>query len=259
MSPVLAFGDDHSPEADLCWDWIASHVWGGWSLDVVTADPPADMHPVAEEKTHLHNWTPPEPRSAEGLGFESMAHLRAEVDPRVALISRPWDLVAVGPRGSGLLKRLHLGSTADWLLREPTSPLVVTSQPGPVRSIVFAADGSPHAERALRCLLSLPWITGTRVNVLSVSDGHVDAEQAGGQAAKALADAGVDTDLVTRSGKPASVIVEECERLSPELVAMGARGVGGLQRLMLGSTTAAVTGAVEHTILVAHAEGFDGR
>lgn len=257
MSPTLAFGDDRSAEADICWDWISSHRWDGWSLEIVTAQPPEDMHPVSPEEAELHPWSPPSPRSAEGRGFVSVEHLRAEIDPRVALIAKPWDLVAIGPRGSGLLKRLHLGSTADWLLREPTSPLVIAHRPGRVGRVLFAADGSEHAQRALDCLLSLPWVGESTVSVVSVDDGHVDVEAAAAGVESRLGDAGVSTERVIRSGRPARVILEECESRDPDLVVMGARGIAGLRRLVIGSTTAAVAGGTDHSLLVAHARGED--
>lgn len=253
MSRVLAFGDDRSGEADICWEWISGHSWPGWDLEIVTAKAPEDMHPVSEEEAHLHPWDPPQPREADTLGFGSVENLRAEVDPRLALISRPWDLVAIGPRGTGLLKRLHLGSTADWLLREPTSPLVIAHQPGPVRSVLFAADGSPHAQRAMDCLISLPWITDTTVHVVSVDDGRVDAERAATDAGRGLDEASVDSKVEVRSGRPTHTILEVCRELSPDLVVMGARGITGLKRVVIGSTTAAVAGSTDRSILVAHA------
>lgn len=257
MSPVLAFGDDRSTEADVCWDWIAGHNWEGWRLEIVTAAPPEDMHPVSEEEAQLHPWDPPQPRNTDGLGFDSAEHLRAAIDPRVALIDKPWDLVAIGPRGSGLLKRLHLGSTADWLLREPTSPLVIAHQPGPVRRVLFAADGSSHAQRAMECLSSLPWITATTIDIVSVDDGHVDAGTVVADAQKRFADLDVETSSYILSGRPSHAILEACEDLSPDLVVMGARGHGGIKRVVIGSTTAAVAGATDHSILVAHAEGVE--
>ncbi|MGD2042211.1 MAG: universal stress protein, partial [Acidimicrobiia bacterium] len=243
MSPILAFGDDRSTEAGICWDWIRAHTWEGWDLEVVTAEPPEDMHPVSQEEAHLHAWDPPQPRDAAGLGFGSVEHLRGEIDPRLALISRPWDLVAIGPRGSGLLKRLHLGSTADWLLREPSSPLVIAHHPGPVRSVLLAADGSPHAQRAMECLLSLPWVTNTRIRIVSVDEGRVDAQTAAEEAQRVFSAAGVETELMISSGRPAHAILEACQELSPDLVVMGARGITGLKRVVIGSTTAAVAGS----------------
>jgi nucleotide-binding universal stress UspA family protein len=55
------------------------------------------------------------------------------------------------------------------------------------------------------------------------------------------------------SGRPTHAILEACQELSPDLVVMGARGITGLKRVVIGSTTAAVAGSTDHSILVAHA------
>lgn len=254
MTRTLAFGDDQSARADVCWSWITSQRWDGWALEVVTAEPRADLRPVDPREAEFHPWQPESPRDAPDAGFESVVHLRAEMDPRVALIAKPWDLVAIGPKGTGMLKRLHLGSTADWLLREPTSPLVIAHRSGPARTVLFAADGSPHAQHALDCLITLPLIRNVLVRVVVVDDGRIDVEDAAGRSELALADAGVETVRVVRTGRPTHEILEECKESVPDLVVMGARGHGGLADLAIGSTTAAVAGSTQHSLLVAHAQ-----
>lgn len=257
MNQVLAFGDDRSPEADRCWDWIAAHNWDGWRLEIVTAEPPVGMHPVPPEEAELHPWEPEQPRNAEGHGFSGIEYLHAEIDPRLALISRPWDLVAIGPRGSGRLKTLHLGSTADWLIREPASPLVVPRQPGSVSKVVVGADGSAHARRAIESLASLPWLDGVTIRVVAVDDGRVDTGTAIEQATASLSSSGADVDGVTREGKPTDVLLDEIETTQPDLVVLGARGHGGIKRLVVGSTTSAIAGSTDRSILVAHAMTTD--
>lgn len=254
MSHVLAFGDDRSAGADTCWQWIVSQRWEGWHLEVVTTEPPADMHPVEPEEAELQPWRPSEPRQPVDRGFVQVEHLHAEIDPRLALIAKDWDLVAIGARGEGILKTLHLGSTADWLLREPTSPLVVARQPSRVTSVLVAADGSPHLRRAIDCLAKLPWLRGIDVRIVAVDDRRVDTDSALRDAAATLADAGAEIEPVARSGRPSNVVVEEIEKTQPDLVVMGARGIGGIKRLVLGSTTAAVAGSTDRSLLVAHAE-----
>ena len=255
MSPVLAFGDDRSKEADICWSWIQGQSWEGWRLEVVTAEPHADMAPVDPEEAELHPWDPDDPRPAGSAGFDVIEHLRAEIDPRVALISKSWDLVAIGPRGGGVLKGLHLGSTADWLLREPTSPLVIARQPGSVRSVLLAADGSAHAHRALQTLLDLPWVGGLSVDVVSVDDGSTDTGRAQDEAISALSGAGADARGKTVQGSPKKAILDEIDRNAPDMVVMGARGIKGIKRLVVGSTTAAVAHSTDRTLLIAHAMG----
>ena len=253
MTRTLAFGDDHSTQADRCWNWITSHHWEGWGLEVVSAEPPADMHPVPAEEAELHPWEPHDPRVPGDIGFTSVDHLRARVDPRVALIARPWDLVAIGPKGSGVLKSLHLGSTADWLLRQPTSPLVIARRGEPVRKVLVGADGSPHARRAISTLSSLPWLQGVTVRLLTVDDGRVHPESALEAAGEELSGSLVEIERTTRRGGATRAILAEIEAMEPDLVVMGARGHAGLKRLVLGSSTAAVSGSADVSLLVAHA------
>jgi nucleotide-binding universal stress UspA family protein len=253
---VLAFGDDHSAGAETCWGWITSHTWDGWSLEVVTALLHPDMRPVEPGEAELHPWAPESPRDPGSIGFGSVEHLRAEIDPRVALISKPWDLVAIGPKGSGsngLLSRLQTGSTADWLLRDPVSPLLIARHAETVRTVLVAADGSAHAGRAVETLASMAWLSGVTVRVAAVEDGKLETEPALSATAELLTKAGARVDTMVLNGDPSHALVSEIEKSGPDLVVMGARGEGGLRRLMLGSTASAVTGATDRSVLVAHA------
>lgn len=253
MTKVLAFGDDRSPEADRCWDWIIAHDWEGWRLEIVTADPSADMRPVEPEEAELHAWRPEEPRAAEGHGFDTVENLRASIDPRLALISRPWDLIAIGPRGSGMLKSLHLGSTADWLIREPASPVLVARQVAKVARALVAADGSAHSMRAVETLASLPWLREVTVEVVAVDDGRVDVDAAVEHSVAVLSSTGAAIETATLTGKPTKALIGRIETSQPDLVVMGVRGLGGVKRLVVGSTTAAITGSTDRSVLVAHA------
>lgn len=254
MSHTMAFGDDHSSEADMAWEWISSHLWPGWNLEIVTAEPPEDMRPVEDEESRLHAWEPDDSRAAEGLGFDSVVHLRGAIDPRLALIEKPWDLVTIGPRGSGMLKSLHLGSTADWLLRQPVSPLLIARQAGPVRMVLVATDGSEHARRAVQTLASLPWLDGVGVRVVTVAERRFDADAALKGATDGLSESGADVvDTVVRQGRPTHTIVDEIEAVEPDLIVMGARGHGRFRRAVIGSTAAAIAGSVDRSMLVAHA------
>jgi nucleotide-binding universal stress UspA family protein len=253
VTRVLAFGDDRSTGANTCWEWIVAQRWDGWRLEVVTADAPVDLHPVELEESRLHPWKPEVPRQAADKGFVAVEHLRADLDPRIALIAKTWDLVAIGPHADGRLKALRLGSTADWLLREPASPLVIARQDEPVKEVLLAADGSAHSARAVETLANLPWIKGVVVRIVAIDDGRTDPEVAVNEASTRLSAAGAELETITRKGRPTSVIVEEIDRTEPDLVVMGARGRGGFKRLVLGSTTAAVAGSSERNLLVAHA------
>jgi nucleotide-binding universal stress UspA family protein len=248
---TLCFGDDGSPAADVAWLWVNSQVWPGWRVEVVTAEEPPIGPPVPEAESTPHPWEPPSPRAAfEEAGFVGVEHLTARADPRLVL-SREVDLVVIGPRGPGLLKSLHLGSTAEWLLQHPVAPLVIARSGHAVRSVMACNDGSADARRTIDALASLPWIQDLAVTLMVVDDGRTDVEVAAATGRAALESAGAAVALEVAAGAPTGVIHDAIERHAPDLVALGTRGLTGLRRLRYGSTAGAIARAARCSVLLA--------
>jgi nucleotide-binding universal stress UspA family protein len=270
--PHLVFGDDSSAAADVAWQWIAHHEWPGWRISVVTAQLPPVGPPVGSARSDPHPWEPPSPRrldpqiSAEETVVE---HLFAEADPRLVLAGyADADVVVVGPRGRGLLKHLHIGSTAEWLASAhlPGSSLLVVRNPRPTNQVMLFADGSPAARQATRTLTVLPWIAECRISVVGIQDGYTEVETGVLTAVETLHAHGV-TDCEYRlipaltgddgmdvGSTAMSLVAAE----KPDLVAVGTRGLSGLRRLLLGSTASALLHHSAASVLVARApEGED--
>ncbi len=252
--PTLTFGDDGSPAADVCWLWINSHTWPGWRLEVITAhQPPIGPLPSGEDAA-LHLWDPPNARTpfAE-TAFGDIEHLTALTDPRLAL-SRPTDLLVIGPRGPGLLKTLHLGSTAEWLLQHPIAPIIIARSGHAVRSVIVCHDGSPHSQRVVECLTRLSWIGGVEVTILVVNDGRTIVENAAAMAHSEFDAIGIQPEILDLDGKPTPAIFAAITERAPDLVALGTRGLTGMQRLHHGSTAGAISRAAPCSVLLAAAE-----
>jgi len=156
-----------------------------------------------------------------------------------------------------MLKSLHLGSTADWLMREPASPVLVARRVGKVARALVAADGSAHSMRAVETLASFPWLPGVSVEVVAVDDGRVDVDSALEQVMAVLSSTGAAIETATLTGRPTRTLIGRIETSQPDLVVMGVRGLGGVKRLVVGSTTAAITGSTDRSVLVAHAATRD--
>lgn len=259
--PRLVFGDDGSASCDVVWLWVNNHRWPGWRISVVTARIPELGPPVGAERATPHPWDPPHPRHLLTEDAGQVEHLFAEADPRLALGScSDATLVAVGPRGRGLLKQLHIGSTTEWLIGAGSpAPVVVVRSARTTRDVLLCVDGSAHARSALGALLDLPWLTTCRVTVLGVDDGYTRPGAAVDEAAGALRDAGVrdvqpevvDAFRHTGTFDVRSVILSTVTETSPDLVALGARGAGGFRGLIVGSVTTAVVRHVGCSVLVA--------
>ncbi len=266
---TLTLGDDRSAGADVAWGWIGAHAWPQWAVEVVTVTTPKGR--TADSPlgyTELRPWDPPDPRLAPAsCGFRSVTHLTAENDPRLVLGQRPGsDLVVVGPRGHGLLKALHLGSTAEWLLQCPSSPVLIARRATPTRSILLCVDGSHHAGAAVDFLASMPWLPGVSITALGVVEGHDDLAASVAEAVDVLAAAGanvtpvmVEPDPLALTINPRVTIFEHLDREDPDLVVLGTSGLTGLSRLWVGSVASAVSRHAHCSVLVVRdPRGGDG-
>ncbi len=263
---MLAFGDDHSVGADVAWRWVTAQEWDGWGVDVVTvtaAGPDMDSwlsHPP------LHEYASESPRvPAEGSGIGPVRHLTTAFDPRQVLCQLTGaDLTVIGARGRGILKAMHLGSTAEWLLCCPTTPLVIARAPDPVRTVVACVDGSGHARAMVNALIGLPWIRGRHVAVLGVAEAGEDIVDEVNTAAEALGIAGADVETSVIDPNPRAVFVNaryvlmaEVDHRRPDLVALGTKGLTGMRRITVGSVASTIAHHADCSVLLARDVNLD--
>lgn len=261
-TPIISFGDDGSPGADVAWSWITAQHWPGWTVDVVRVTAPKPGIESLFAYDPLREVHPDDARVASAAsGIAGVRHLTTAFDPRIVLNGkRDGRLMVVGARGRGLLKAMRLGSTAEWLMRCPGTPLVVARSAAPVQRVLVCVDGSTHADAVVRALSDLPWIGGREVTVLSVIDDATATDEPARDAARVLEAAGAATHLVVvgtegAGGRHATrAILDRVDALAPDLVAMGTRGMTGLRRLTTGSVAGAVSHAASCTVLLARDE-----
>lgn len=260
QSRTLVFGDDSSPAADVAWLFINNHRWPGWRLEVVAAHMPEfPGFAIPREDAELHAWSPPQPRKVfTEAQFAAVVELTATADPRLVL-SRDCDLLVIGPRGPGLFKTLHIGSTADWLLLHPPAPLLISRHGKAILSVVVCADGSPHANKVASVLAELPWANQLTITILAIDDHRIDVDMATAGVRERLEKAGATVSLLVDRGEPTSMIHRHLANASPDLVALGTRGLTGLRHLRLGSTASAVARAASCSVLVACDEYEDAQ
>lgn len=176
----------------------------------------------------------------------------------------PADLVVVGGRGLGGVRGFLLGSVSQTVARHVHCPvLVVKGRARPLASVLIATDGSDGANEAIRFLLSLPLVRNTKVRLLSAVEStpypasapkmiraqlkgmiaqlererRAQVEKVLDRAARELK---TKVTRLTRSmpiGHPAREIVAAAASFDADLVVVGARGLGGMKRLLLGSVS----------------------
>jgi nucleotide-binding universal stress UspA family protein len=251
---TMIFGDNGSVSADLAWLWINSQSWPAWRVEVITANLP-DLVEVTAHRPDARPWSPPHPRIAfANAHLDEVVHLTIDMDPRLAL-SIPADLLVVGPRGPGLVKAMHLGSTVEWLMARPPAPMLIARHGWRTRSATVCHDGSPHAQAATEALSRMPWVGDLRVAVVSVDDGRTDVEHAVESATKTLETAGAEvSSQIVRNGEPTLDVLRYLEHHDSDLLVLGTQGLTGVRRLRIGSTAGVLAHATKQSVLLVCAD-----
>jgi nucleotide-binding universal stress UspA family protein len=257
-SPLLVLGDDGQEPSHRAWKWILAHRWPGWQVEVLTADTGEELvewgkPPKREE------WTPPWPRSETVPEAASTRFMRVRTDPRAMLAEREGvDLMVLGLRTHSYLQAMVTGSTTEWTMHHPPSPLVVATCSDPVEKVTVCVDGSAHSRYAYETFARLPFAPDSHVTVLAVDDGRADAQAGAEEAAADLDGRVADIHVMLESGRPTQTILAHLDRARPQLVVLGTRGLTGWKRLRLGSTASAVVRAAHCSSLVACQEETTG-
>jgi nucleotide-binding universal stress UspA family protein len=258
---VLTFGDDGSPGSDLAWDWITSQQWPGWTVDVVSVTAPAPELIALFTHEPLHEHQPDMPRSSPPAAqLTDIRHLTTAADPRIVLCEKSdADLTVIGARGQGPLKSMMLGSTADWLMRCPSTPLIIAREGSPVHRVLVCVDGSTHAGAAVDALLTFPWLTSCEVEVLAVFEGDDALRGSAQETVDRLSAIGVTVSVRVLEPDPEALtinprdrILDEVRETGPDLVVLGTAGRTGWSRLMVGSVAGAVAHTAPCSVLMAH-------
>ncbi|MFE0752009.1 universal stress protein [Gordonia sp. NPDC058843] len=178
-------------------------------------------------------------------------------------------MLVVGNRGHRAGDRVALGSVAVALAEHCRSPLTVVHDPGPAApeqmsaAVVVGVDGSPASRRAAAAAFAEAAVRGVPLTVVHAwtdSDGSdrdpttlsLDHDLIAWRKLRTRVAAWLDDELsILRRDHPAVLVRSSISRDRParalldhaqaaQLVVLGARGRGGFERMLLGSTSLAV-------------------
>ena len=204
-----------------------------------------------------------------------------EGDPRTEIIAAAelWkpDLIVVGARGLSAFKGFLLGSVSTTVVRQAACPVLVVKRTiSPLRSLVLAVDGSANSLAAARFVAGLPLDRVSRVRLLGVVeppqyplstaempsaaliaalDEEVRRRQDGLRSVLTGLEAnlhgqGPVVDSAAVIGSPGREILVAANGPGVDLVVVGARGLGPMKRLVLGSVSERVLHHAPCSVLV---------
>lgn len=199
----------------------------------------------------------------------------AEADsPAWAVIRKAdeWkpDLIVMGARGHSVFGgRLILGSISQRVLYEARCSVRIGRGPRNNRDrrirILIGLDNSSDSRAAVEAVCNRSWPDGTEVGLLAVVDTvmaispnsfepsamkwiEVGDERNWDEVrdifeplAQRLRNAGLRAEVLIRRGNPADEILQEADTWGADCIFVGAKGTRGIERLLLGSVSSAVS------------------
>lgn len=187
------------------------------------------------------------------------------------------EVIVVGWRGQGAVRRLLMGSVSRGVVRGSTRAVLVVRRPQRVRKIVVGVDGSPTSKRALAFVGRLVPPRDGHVTLVSgvelmtvPSRGRVPGAAAIAReirrtntirartatnelnrAAAELKRSGWHTRTVLLHGEPLRDLLGAVAAARAQLLVVGARGTSGLRHLLLGSVAEGALNRCPVAVLVA--------
>lgn len=183
----------------------------------------------------------------------------------------PYELVVVGSHGRSGLGRLVMGSVSMRVLTESRCSVRIGRAPPAHRSIriIVGTDGSDGAEAAISAVRARCWPPETQIRIVTVANWRLHyspvapplimstplnlwADTVSQRAHSSFADCQFLVTTVVKNGDAKDILVEEARSWEADCIFVGARGLTGVDRMLLGSVSSAVAMRAPCSVEVVH-------
>jgi nucleotide-binding universal stress UspA family protein len=187
------------------------------------------------------------------------------------------DLIVVGSHGHTALGRMFFGSVSQKVINEARCSVRVARgrivEPEVPARIIVGVDGSDEADAAVEEIASRNWPDGGEVRIVN-STWTIPAASDPGTAvnleewiaretervnkvvegaARKLGSAGLKVSVVVKEQEPKALLTSEAEDLMADCIFVGARGMGRLERFLIGSVSSGVAARARCSVEVVRA------
>jgi nucleotide-binding universal stress UspA family protein len=193
------------------------------------------------------------------------------------------DLVVIGARGTRDTQQFPLGSVAQNVMKYAgASVLLVRDKYAKIRRVLLATDGSKYSDQVTRFLLDLPLPITSEVVLVTALQSHIAAWlktptmdlETNQQLLAELQEAeewkawelltktknqfeerGYRVSSLVLKGEPAQEILLAASTINPDLIAVGAKGLTGVEAFLLGSVAQRVARFAKYSVLIGRVPG----
>jgi nucleotide-binding universal stress UspA family protein len=185
------------------------------------------------------------------------------------------DLIVVGSHGRMALGQFFFGSVSQMVLHEARCSVRVArgriEEPATPVRLIIGVDGSKGAEAAVEAVAARKWPAGSEARIVNATwatpqtsshrmvspiakwilEEKVRVKKTIYEAASKLSAAALRTDVVEKEEEPKRLLIAEAESWGADCIFVGARGMGRIDRFLLGSVSSAVAARAHCSVEVA--------
>jgi nucleotide-binding universal stress UspA family protein len=198
--------------------------------------------------------------------------------PATVIIERAdeWDadLIVVGSQGRTGLGQFFFGSVSQKVLHEARRQVRVArgrvQEPGTPVRIIIGVDGSKGAEAAVEAVAARNWPAGSEARIVSATwaapqltsqymvgpitkwilEEKARVKKMIDEDASKLRAAGLRTDMVVEEEDPKRLLTAEAESWGADCIFVGAKGMGRVERFLIGSVSSAIAARAKCSVEV---------
>jgi nucleotide-binding universal stress UspA family protein len=188
------------------------------------------------------------------------------------------DLIVVGSHGRTALGRMFFGSVSQKVITEARCSVRVARgrivEPDVPARIIVGVDGSDEADAAVDEIASRDWPDGSEVRIVNsawtlppardpetainfaewIAQETERVMKTIDGAAEKLGSAGLKVSTVVKEREPKALLCGEAEDLMADCIFVGARGMGRLERFLIGSVSLGVAARANCSVEVVRTE-----
>jgi nucleotide-binding universal stress UspA family protein len=185
------------------------------------------------------------------------------------------ELIVVGSHGRTALGQFFFGSVSQKVLHEAHCSVRVArgriEEPDTPARLIVGVDGSKDSEAAVTAVAARRWPAGSEVRLVNATwatpqpssqpvagpitewiiEEKAKVQKMIDEAVIKLDAAGLKTSVVVKEEEPKRLLIAEAESWGADCIFVGARGMGRLERFLIGSVSSAVAARAHCSVEVA--------